>query len=92
MGIKSVVYRVTSREDLLVRRPKSVKTIDSTGQCDISIAFYFSSFFQLVSLLFLVYKPIRTMCKLLFVCMCVWPCSSFRITDTLLPIDLSILI
>ncbi len=32
------------------------------------------------------------MCKLLFVSMCVWQCSFFRITDKLLPFDLSILI
>ncbi len=33
------------------------------------------------------------MCKLLFVSMCVWQCSIFRITDKLLPFDLlSILI
>ncbi len=44
--------RQPSCEDLLVRRPKSVKTIDSTVRLhragtpatDISIAFYFSSF------------------------------------------------
>ncbi len=44
MGIKSVVYRVTSREDFLMRRPKSVKTIDSTeqgpGYLDIRISLY----------------------------------------------------
>ncbi len=32
------------------------------------------------------------MCKLLFVSMCVWQCCFFRITDKLLPFDLSILI
>ncbi len=32
------------------------------------------------------------MCKLLLVSMCVWQCSFFRITDKLLPFDLSILI
>ncbi len=33
------------------------------------------------------------MCKLLFVSMCFWQCSVFRITDKLLPFDLlSILI
>ncbi len=32
------------------------------------------------------------MCKLLFVSMCVWQVSFFRITDKLLPFDLSILI
>ncbi len=32
------------------------------------------------------------MCKLLFVSMCVWQCSYFKITDTLLSFDLSILI
>ncbi len=32
------------------------------------------------------------MCKLLFVSMCAWQCSIFRITDKLMPFDLSILI
>ncbi len=32
------------------------------------------------------------MSKLLFVSMCVWQCVFFRITDKLLPFDLSILI
>ncbi len=50
--------RQPSCEALLVRRPKSVKTINSTvrlhraGTKDISIAFYLSSFLLLVSLLF----------------------------------------
>ncbi len=52
--------RHLSREALLVRRPKSVKTIDSTVRLhrtgtlpnDISIAFSLSSFLLFVSLLF----------------------------------------
>ncbi len=70
MGIKSVVYRssghgslrvkTSSCEDLFVRRPKSVKIIDSTVRLhqagtlpnDISIAFYLSSFLLHVSILF----------------------------------------
>ncbi len=57
---KLCLPRHPSREALLVRRPKSVKTIDSTMQLhrtgtlskDISIAFYLSSFLLLVSLVF----------------------------------------
>ncbi len=57
---KRSLLRQPSCEALLLRRPKSVKTIDSTMWLhrtrtlskDISIAFYLSSFLQLVSLLF----------------------------------------
>ncbi len=50
--INVIIPRQPSREDLLVRRPKSVKTIESTVRLhragtparDISIAFYLSSF------------------------------------------------
>ncbi len=60
---KSRLSRQPSREDLLVRRPKSAKTIDSTVRLhragtpakDISIAFYLT-FLLLVSLLFLVLR------------------------------------
>ncbi len=60
-GVEIVLYIIQpSCEALLVRRPKSVKTIDSTVRLhragtparDISIAFYLSSFLLLVSLLF----------------------------------------
>ncbi len=58
LGLPWQRSRQPSQEDLLVRRPKSVKTIDSatppgrTLSKDISIAFYLSSFLLLVSLLF----------------------------------------
>ncbi len=58
---------------------------------DISIAFYLSSFHWFP---FCFYNQLlRCLSKLLFVSMCVWKCSFFRITDKLLPFHLlSILI
>ncbi len=92
--------RQPSREDFLVRRPKSVKTIDSTvrlhcvGTLPKDISFIYLLTYCLFPFCFSFYnQSLLCVSKLLFVSMCVWQCSFFRITDKLLPFDLlSILI
>ncbi len=57
-----------------------------------SIAFYVAIFFLTACFTSVLVFITNSMCKLLFVSMCVWQCTFFRITDKLLPFDLSILI
>ncbi len=91
---KRSLLRQPSREDLLVRR-SSTLPCDSTGQghwIEVSLFIYLISY-CLFHFCFSFYNQfLLCVSKLLFVSMCVWQCSFFRITDTLLPFDLSILI
>ncbi len=66
-----------------MRRPKSVNTIDSTGQGHFLTA-CFTSVLVCITNSYCISK--------LFFVLCVWQCSFSRITDKLLPFDLSILI
>ncbi len=98
MGVKSVVYRGSFRvktEECKYHRlyratPPGRDTVKGYKYRFLFIFFLTACF---TSVLFFYNQFLLCVSKLLFVSMCVWQCSFFRITDKLLPFDLlSILI
>ncbi len=89
--------KVLSSRTVLIDNNKSVTTIDSTvwlhrtgcKKYRFLFLFFLTAWFTSV----LVFNNQFLLCvSKLFVSMCFWQCSLFRITDKLLPFDLSILI